>query len=114
MNKLRLLIVALVVIALLFAAQCLYTVKPYESVVQLRFGRMVDQPHRVFSSYNLYLKWPSFIDRHVPIDNRLQVTDAVLETINTSGRQDQNFQAGSPSPRPSFWPRWLRKTRDRA
>ncbi|NIA07684.1 MAG: hypothetical protein GWP14_08660 [Actinobacteria bacterium] len=100
MNRLRLLIVALIVIVLVFAAQCLYTVKPYEDVVQLRLGSMVE-PHRVFSDYNLYLKWPSFIDRYIPIDKRLQVTDAVLETINTSGRQDQNFQVAAACS--GFW-----------
>jgi len=101
MNRLRLLIVAVIVIALVFAAQCLYTVKPYEAVVQLRLGSMVQKPHRVFKNYNLYLKWPSFIDRYIPIDNRLQVTDAVLETINTSGRQDQNFQVAAACS--GFW-----------
>ena len=100
MNKLRLLIVAVIVVAIIFAAQCLYAVKPYQDVVQLRFGRMV-QPYRVFGQYNLYLKWPSFIDRHIPIDRRLQVTDAVLETINTSGRQDQNFQVAAACS--GFW-----------
>ena len=100
MNKLRLLIIAVVVIVLVFAAQCLYTVKPYQDVVQLRLGSMVE-PHRVFRNYNLYLKWPSFIDRYIPIDNRLQVTDAVLETINTSGRQDQNFQVAAACS--GFW-----------
>ena len=100
MNRLRLLIVAVIVIALVFAAQCLYTVKPYEAVVQLRLGSMVE-PHRVLSDYNLYLKWPSFIDRYIPIDKRLQVTDAVMETINTSGRQDQNFQVAAACT--GFW-----------
>lgn len=95
MNKLRLIIVALIILVLVFAAQCLYTVKPYEAVVQLRLGRMVQEPYRVFRDYNLYLKWPSFIDRYIAIDRRLQVTDAVLETINTSGRQDQNFQVAA-------------------
>ncbi|MCK4850089.1 MAG: hypothetical protein KAT11_02000 [Phycisphaerae bacterium] len=100
MNKLRLLIVAVIVLGIIFAAQCLYTVKPYEYVVQLRFGGMVE-PYRVFKKYNLYLKWPSFIDRYVLIDNRLQVTDAVLETINTSSRQDENFQVAAACS--GFW-----------
>ena len=102
MNKLRLLIVALVVLGIIFAAQCLYTVKPYQSVepdriVQLRFGRMV-QPCRVFDKYNLYLKWPNFIDRYVPIDQRLQVTDVVLETVKTAGKEFQVTAACS-----GFW-----------
>ncbi len=100
MNKLRLLIVAVIVVAIIFAAQCLYAVKPYQDVVQLRFGRMV-QPYQVFSQYNLFLKWPSFIDRYVAIDTRLQITDAVLETINTSGKQDQNFQVAAACS--GFW-----------
>ena len=100
MNRFRLFIVVIIVVGLIFAAQCLYIVKPYESVVQLRFGRMVD-PCRIFSGSNLYLKWPSFIDRYVPIDRRLQTTDTVLETINTSGRQDQNFQISAACS--SFW-----------
>ena len=100
MNKLRLLIVTVIVLGIIFAAQCLYTVKPYEYVVQLRFGGIVE-PYRVFKKYNLYLKWPSFIDRYVLIDNRLQVTDAVLETINTSSRQDENFQVAAACS--GFW-----------
>ena len=77
MNKLRLIIVTVVVLGIIFAAQCLYTIKPYQSVIQLRFGGVVE-PHRVFKKYNLYLKWPSVIDHYIPIDNRLQVTDALL------------------------------------
>ncbi len=100
MNKLRLIIVALIVVAIIFAAQCLYTVKPYQDVIQLRFGGMV-KPHRVFTKHNLYLKWPSFVDRYIPIDNRLQVTDAVLETINTSSRDDENFQVAAACS--AFW-----------
>ena len=100
MNKLRLLIVTVIVLGIIFAAQCLYTVKSYEDVVQLRFGGMVE-PHRVFSQYNLFLKWPSVVDRYVAIDTRLQITDAVLETINTSGKQDQNFQVSAACS--GFW-----------
>ena len=100
MNKLRLLIVAVIVLGVIFAAQCLYTIKPYEDVVQLRFGGMVT-PHRAFGAYNLYVKWPSFIDRYVPIDNRLQVTDAVLETISTSGTGNPNFQVSAACS--AFW-----------
>lgn len=100
MNKLRLLIVTVIVLGIIFAAQCLYTIKPYQNVIQLRFGGVVE-PHRVFDKYNLYLKWPSFIDRYIPIDNRLQVTDALLETINTSSREDENFQVAAACS--GFW-----------
>ena len=100
MNKLRLVIIILIVHVLIFAAQCLYTVKPYQDVVQLRFGKIV-RPCRLLAHYNLYLKWPSFIDKYIPIDKRLQVTDAVLETISTSDSKDQNLQVSAACT--GFW-----------
>ena len=101
MNKLRLLIVTVIVVALIFVAQCLYTVKPYQDVVQLRFGKVVEEPFRLIEGYNLYLKWPSFVDKVVPIDKRLQVTDAVLETISTSSTENRNFEVSAACS--GFW-----------
>jgi membrane protease subunit HflK len=71
--------IAMVVLVVIILAAGVFTVKPGEKAVILRFGRPVGEgPNMLLSSGKLYLSWP------YPIDEVIRIPIAERQTVNSS------------------------------
>jgi modulator of FtsH protease HflC len=83
-------IFCLIVLAILFVVLCTFVRKPYETIILVRFGRILVYNDQTMQShppmmYHWYLKYPT--DRVVPIDNRIHLYTSPLQQALTKGSE---------------------------
>lgn len=76
---------AVIVVMILFVVLCTFVKRPYEEVLLVRFGSLVDKSRHVKLAYNWYFKFPT--DTVVPIDQRLHLYTGPLQQVATAGRE---------------------------
>jgi modulator of FtsH protease HflC len=78
-------IFSLVVLAVLFVVLCTFVRKPYEQVLLVRFGHIIEEKDQARLAYNWYFKMPT--DTVVRIDTRLHLFTSPL----IQGLTNDNF-----------------------
>jgi membrane protease subunit HflC len=85
MRRLVIGVFTVIVIGILFVVLCTFVKRPYETVLLVRFGSLVDESRHVRIAYNWYFKLPT--DSVVPIDRRLHLYTGPLQQVATSNRE---------------------------
>src|SRR4051794_39573060 len=74
-----------IVVVILFMVLCTFVKRPYETVLLLRFGRLIDEQQQSRIAYNWFFKMPT--DSIVRIDKRLHLYTGPLQQVATSNRE---------------------------
>ena len=77
MRRVMLGVIGFLVLAVLFIVLCTFVKRPYERVLLLRFGSLVEEPGQARICYNWYLKFPT--DSVVRFDTRLHLYTGPLK-----------------------------------
>jgi len=74
-----------IVLFILFVVLCTYVRRPYETVLLVRFGKVIEDQDQTKLCRNWYFKSPT--DSVVRIDNRLHLYTSGLSQANTAGNE---------------------------
>lgn len=85
MRKVILGIFGSVVLLILFVVLCTYVRRPYEKVLLLRFGSLIEDKDQARICYNWYLKFPT--DSVERFDTRLHLYTGPLKEMPTQGKE---------------------------
>ncbi len=91
MRRLTLGIFAAIVAGVLFVVLCTFVRRPYETILLVRFGRLIQQNDQVHIGYNWYFKLPT--DNVVRMDTRLHLYTGPLQELVTSKREPISVRA---------------------
>jgi membrane protease subunit HflC len=80
-----------VVIVILFLVLCTFVRRPYERVLLVRFGRLIEDKDQARLAYNWYFKMPT--DSVVRIDTRLHLYNGPLQEVPTKEKQTISVRA---------------------
>jgi membrane protease subunit HflC len=74
-----------VVLAILFVVLCTFVRRPYERVLVIRFGQVIEEPQQARLAYNWYFKMPT--DSVIRMDKRLHLYTSPLKQVGTAGSE---------------------------
>jgi len=74
-----------IVVLILLMVLCTFVKRPYETVLLLRFGRLIDEQDQSRIAYNWFMKMPT--DSIVRIDRRLHLYTGPLQQVATSNKE---------------------------
>jgi modulator of FtsH protease HflC len=91
MRRLVIILFSVVVIGILFLVLCTFVKKPYETVLLIRFGKVIEEQDQTRLAYNWYFKYPS--DTVERMDTRLHLFTSPLQQTVTAGAEPISIQA---------------------
>lgn len=91
MRRSAIVILSIITVLVLFVVLCTYRVRPYETVVLNRFGRVVPPEEQTRIAYGWHFCWPT--DKVVRLDRRLHLHETALVQWTTSDSKPISIRA---------------------